>query len=49
MDSYALLALLACAILAFLVYMMWKEATRKEWEDFTKGQKKEWKRNGKTK
>lgn len=32
----------ACTILAFLVYLMWREATRPAWGTLTQTEKKRW-------
>lgn len=42
MDSTTLLAAGACAVLAALVYLMWREATKEEWQDLSKGEKTKW-------
>ncbi len=42
MDELTLLAAGACAALAVLVYLMWKSATKPEWQSLTANEKKEW-------
>ena len=41
MDPLAVLAG-ACIVLAFLVYLMWREATKLSWGELTQKEKKRW-------
>jgi len=43
MDDVVLLAAAACAALAVLVYLMWRDATRQSWGEFAKKEKAAWK------
>lgn len=45
MDDITLLAAASCVVLAALVYLMWKAATKPEWQDLTASEKKEWRLN----
>lgn len=42
MDETLLLVLGACAALAFLVYLMWREATKPSWGELTHSEKRRW-------
>ncbi|MFA6213917.1 MAG: hypothetical protein WC717_01435 [Candidatus Micrarchaeia archaeon] len=42
MDDALLLVAFACAALAALVYMMWRDATKSEWGDFARKEKAKW-------
>ncbi|MCX8197672.1 MAG: hypothetical protein N3F07_00545 [Candidatus Micrarchaeota archaeon] len=42
-----LLSAAACALLAFLVYLMWKEASKPEWQALAKEEKKDWRKKEK--
>lgn len=42
MDDILLLAAAACAVLAALVYLMWRDATAQSWGEFTKSEKVKW-------
>lgn len=42
MDEITLLSAGACIILAALVYMMWKSATKEEWQALTHDEKVQW-------
>jgi len=41
-DETLMLLAASSAALAVLVYLMWRAATQKTWQDFTSGAKKEW-------
>ena len=43
MDDVLILAAAACAVLAALVYLMWRDATAQSWGDFAKTEKAKWK------
>ncbi|MCX8195127.1 MAG: hypothetical protein N3G22_03425 [Candidatus Micrarchaeota archaeon] len=43
MDTTTIAAI-ACAVLAFLVYLMWRSATTPEWHHFAKSERKKWKK-----
>ena len=43
MDDVILLVAAACAALAVLVYLMWRDATAQSWGDFAKKEKTKWK------
>jgi hypothetical protein len=42
MDSVLLLISGSCGVLAILVYLMWKDATRSEWGQLTEDEKRRW-------
>jgi hypothetical protein len=42
MDESLLIITGACAALAFLVYLMWREATKDEWSDLSVSEKRKW-------
>jgi hypothetical protein len=42
MDDVTLIALSACAALAVLVYLMWRSATARAWQDLTHAEKTRW-------
>jgi len=42
MDDITLLAAASCVILAALVYLMWKSATKQEWQNLTRDEKVQW-------
>ena len=42
MDEITLIAIAACAILTFLVWLMWKAATKDEWAELAHNEKKRW-------
>jgi len=42
-DATGLIAL-SCAVLALLVYMMWRSATDESWQKFSSGEKAEWRK-----
>ena len=42
MDDVTVLAAAACAMLAILVYLMWRDATRSGWSDMSQAEKKRW-------
>lgn len=42
MDGALSLIACSCAALAFLVYLMWKDATKSEWGQLTKEEKRKW-------
>jgi hypothetical protein len=41
MDE-TLLAAASCAILAILVYLMWKEASKSHWQELTRKERERW-------
>ena len=42
MDDVTLLVAASCAVLALLVYMMWRAATGESWRELTHNEKKRW-------
>ena len=42
MDGTVLLIAGACIALAFLVWLMWREATKAEWGQLTVSEKRRW-------
>ena len=42
MDNATILAACSCAVLAALVYLMWRDATSQEWGDFARDEKAKW-------
>ena len=42
MDDVLFIAAAACAVLAILVYLMWRDATAQSWGEFAKGEKRKW-------
>ena len=42
MDNVTILVACSCAVLAALVYLMWKDATSQEWGNFAKNEKTKW-------
>lgn len=42
MDELTILIAASCAVLAILVYMMWRAAVGEEWHGFTRGEKRKW-------
>lgn len=42
MDDVTLLVAASCAVLALLVYMMWRSATGASWRELTHKEKKRW-------
>jgi len=42
MDEITLLVAASCVALAFIVYLMWRAATKKEWKALTYSEKKQW-------
>lgn len=42
MDQVTLIVLISCAVLALLVYLMWRAATKEEWGELTQKEKKQW-------
>jgi len=42
MDDILPLAAAACAALAALVYLMWRDATAQSWGAFAKDEKRKW-------
>jgi len=42
MDEIILIAFAACVLLAGLVWLMWKAATKDEWAELAHNEKKKW-------
>ena len=42
MDEVTILVAVSCLVLAALVYLMWKAATGKSWQELTHREKKRW-------
>ncbi len=42
MDDLTLLIVASCAVLAVLVYLMWRAATKPSWQQLTTREKKGW-------
>ncbi|MEM2138016.1 MAG: hypothetical protein QW568_02920 [Candidatus Anstonellaceae archaeon] len=42
MDDITILAAASCVALAALVYLMYRAATKPEWQELTSTEKKEW-------
>ena len=42
MDNATILTACSCAVLAVLVYLMWRDATSQEWGKFAKDEKAAW-------
>jgi hypothetical protein len=42
MEDVILVVAISCAVLAALVYLMWRSATAQEWGNFAKDEKAKW-------